>query len=310
MKLLNYELDIIEISDFKNYYHEHINNFTGTAKNAFLKALDIPPKFFKEQPEETQEELLDNREYFVAEHKKYFDKVIVIVKSEFGDILNACRMDRTAANSSYDKLKTIEEVPNKFEHRAFIKDGYTSVVLSKNNGLKKGEDNKVIVIDFPVLLNKKPVIHQATYRIPDDSFITPVEHIHYFTNNEVAIQGDEAEFNNIKEAVEEYKHYLEDDIEKREDKPVLREHELVSLALVEGKVIPKGGRTKVEDYLKKHAESGLTTNKLEKLLLDFDETFTGYKQVLNLRNINGNNVLEMLESEEFKAFAEEMEEEL
>ena len=261
-KLFNYTLDIVEITKFKDYYHDNINAFTGTAKNSFLKALDIPPKFFKEQPEETQEELLDNREYFVAENKKFFDKVIVVVRTELGDILNACRMDRTAAYASYDKLKTIEEVSNKFEHRAFVKDGYTTIVISDGD-IKKDKDNKVLVVDFPVMLNKVPVIHKATYRLPDDSFITPVEHIQYFSNDEVPLQGEEAEFNNMKEAIENFVDYISEPLEEKESTPILRDVELVSLALVQGNIIPKSGRDKVENYIKEHVEGELYTKKLE-----------------------------------------------
>ena len=307
-KLINYVIDIVEITQFKEYYHEHINAFTGTAKNSFLKALDIPPKFFKEQPEETQEELLDNREFFVAENKKYFDKVIVVVKTEFGDILNACRMDRKAAFLSYDKLEVIKDIPNKFEHRAFVKDGYTTIVIA-NGDIKKGVDNKVLVVDFPVLLNKKPIIHKATYRLPDDSFITPVEHIQYFSNDEAVLVGAEAEYNNIKEAIENFMDFLDSPVEEREDKPILRETELVSIALVESSIIPKSGRDKVETYIKEHLkDETLHTRKLEQFILDFDETFTGYKQVTNLRNVNGLHILNILESDEFKLFLKEMEE--
>ena len=307
-KLFNYTLDIVEITKFKDYYHDNINAFTGTAKNSFLKALDIPPKFFKEQPEETQEELLDNREYFVAENKKFFDKVIVVVRTELGDILNACRMDRTAAYASYDKLKTIEEVSNKFEHRAFVKDGYTTIVISDGD-IKKDKDNKVLVVDFPVMLNKVPVIHKATYRLPDDSFITPVEHIQYFSNDEVPLQGEEAEFNNMKEAIENFVDYINEPLEEKESTPILRDVELVSLALVQGNIIPKSGRDKVENYIKEHVEGELYTKKLEEMVLDFDETFTSYKQILNLRNISGAQVIEILESDDFKSLIEEMEKE-
>lgn len=308
-KLINYVIDIIEITQFKEYYHDNINRFSGTAKNSYLKALDIPPKFFKEQPEETQEELLDNREFFVAENKKYFDKVIVVVKTEFGDILNACRMDRKAAFLAFDKLEIIKDIPNKFEHRAFVKDGYTTIVISTGD-IKKGEDNKVLVVDFPVLLNKTPIIHKATYRLPDETFATPVEHIQYLESYECPLIGAEAEFNNIKEAVEAYKDYLDMPLQEKEDKPILREVEIVSLALVEGNIIPKSGRDKVEFYINDHIEGELTTRKLENLVLDFDETFTGYKRVTNLRSINGLQVLEILESDSFKEFVEEMDKQL
>ena len=45
------------------------------------------------------------------------------------------------------------------------------------------------------------------------------------------------------------------------------------------------------------------------MVLDFDETFTSYKQILNLRNISGAQVIEILESDDFKSLIEEMEKE-
>ena len=78
LELGDYLLDLVKIEDFKKYYYEYFTEIY-TSKivfNSYLKAVDIPPKFFKEQPKETQEELLDNREVFVRETKKFFNKVM------------------------------------------------------------------------------------------------------------------------------------------------------------------------------------------------------------------------------------------
>ena len=53
-QLGNYSIDLVPIALFKNYYYENLKFFSSISSNAFLKALDIPPKFFKEQPEDTQ----------------------------------------------------------------------------------------------------------------------------------------------------------------------------------------------------------------------------------------------------------------
>ena len=75
-KLLNYELDVVDIIEFKDYLEANRSRFSTDAFKAYLKALDIPPKFFKEQPEATQEELLENREIFVRENKKCSYKIV------------------------------------------------------------------------------------------------------------------------------------------------------------------------------------------------------------------------------------------
>ena len=81
-KLGTYDLDIVDIKEFKSYYYENKEHFSNVSFNSYLKAVDIPPKFFKEQPDETQAELLDNREIFVSTRKKYAGKVIVVLRTE------------------------------------------------------------------------------------------------------------------------------------------------------------------------------------------------------------------------------------
>ena len=300
----NYILDIVDIVDFKKYLDENKNSFSTNAFKSYLKAVDIPPKFFKEQPEETQEQLLLNREDFVREKKKYFNKVIVVLKAG-NEILNACRLGMEEVDDKYEKLKTIEEVTNKFEHRSFIKDGYISYVVSGD--IKAHQENKVLVIDFPILLNKKLVIHEAFYSLPDDSFAVPVEHIQYVSTWEVDLDVD---YNSVKDAVDDKLEFLEAEAKTIEDKDILRENELITLALVDNGTISKTLKDKVQAHINKYAESGLSTKKLESLILDFEEEVKGYKQVTSLRNVNGDTILNILESDRFKALLEEMDEPL
>ena len=298
----SYVLELVKVSYFKKYYYENLNYFSSTAVNSYLKAVDIPPKFFKENPAETQDELLDNREVFVKEHKKYFDKVIVVARvGDDNRILNACRMVEAEALDNYEKLKSIDNVTDKFEHRSFTKDGYISFVVSKD--IKNNVDNKVLVIDFPILLNKKAIIHKATYTLPNETFATPVEHIHYIVNEEVNFGED---YTDIKQAIDSMRDFLDQDLETAEVKDILREPEVVALALCQGGIISQSYITKVADYIKENTKGILTTERLESLVLDYDETFKGYKQVTALRGISGFAILQILESPDFKEFEEEM----
>ena len=63
-------------------------------------------------------------------------------------ILGAARLSAEEANTRYEQLSTISQIPNKFEHRSFIKDGYISLIISKD--IKKGVDNQVLAVDFPI----------------------------------------------------------------------------------------------------------------------------------------------------------------
>ena len=308
--LANYTIDIIDITEFREYLKENIEYFSPNATNAYLKALDIPPKFFKEQPKETQEELLDNREVFVRETKKFFNKVIVVVKYVTTNnditsirILGAARLDRAEANNKFAQLSSIDDISNKFEHRSFVKDGYISIIVS--NGIEKNRDNQVLAVDFPINLNKKPIIHRTLYRLPDSTFATPIEHLQYLDSTEVALGID---YNNIKEAIEAQIDFLDEERNKDEVFPILRELDLVSLALQELGTIPKSYTTKIEAYIEKNVKGELTNKQLESLVLDFDETLKGYKQVTSLRSVNGNNVIEFLNSPQFQELTKEMDE--
>lgn len=299
----NYTLDILDVQDFKSYYYENKDRFTATAMNAFLKTVDIPPKFFKEQPEATQDELLDNREYFVAERKKFIGKVIIVLKAG-GEILNACRLSKAEAEEKYEALNTIDNITNKFEHRSFVKDGFTTFVVSEKLNTKNGVDNKVLVVDFPLLLNKKPVIHKAFYTTPDDTFATPVEHVQYLESEEIDLDYD---YKTIEDAIKDSMSFIEEPYEIKDAEDILREPELVSLALVELNVIPRKYNEKIGSYIKDNVKGNLNTRALEKLVLDFDEEMRKYKPLTSLRSVNGHKVLEFLNSDDFKAFVEEME---
>ena len=302
-ELGSYYIDLIKIEYFREYYDKNLANFSKVALNSYLKALDIPPKFFKEQPEETQEELLDNREVFVKEHKKYIDKVIVVARCKCDDcIINCSRMTEPDAKASYENLKSIDEVNNKFEHRSFIKDNYITYIISDE--IKNNKENKVLVIDFPITLNKKTVIHKALYSLPDETFVTPVEHVQYLTSEEIDFEFD---YKEIKVAIEDNIGFLKDDLEERENKEILREPDVVSLAVNYAGILPNSYTLKFETYIRENVKSVLTTKKLESLILDYDETFRGYKQVRALREANGSYVLEILESEKFKEQLEELE---
>ena len=303
LEINGYFIDLVKIEYFKEYYYKNLNSFSKISSDSFLKALDIPPKFFKEQPDETKDELLDNREVFIREHKKYLDKVIVVARLKLDNsILNCSRMSSNEALVSFEHLKTIDNVENKFEHRSFIKDSYITYVVSKK--LENNKENKVLVIDFPITLNKKAVIHEALYSLPNDTFVTPVEHVQYLQSEEVDF---EAEFSDIKAAVDSKLDFLEEAIEVPEPKDILREPEVVALALNQAGVIPNSYIEKVGDYIKENSKGTLTTKKLESLILDYDENFRGYKQVVAIRNINGFAILAVLESPTFKEYIEEME---
>jgi hypothetical protein len=154
-------------------------------------------------------------------------------------------------------------------------------------------------------LNKKAVIHNALYTLPNETFVTPIEHIHYLTGEEVDF---DMEYSNIKEAIDDKRSFLEEkDLTVPEPQNILREPEVVALALCQAGVISNSYVAKIADYIKNNAKGTLTTDKLESLVLDYDETFRSYKQVTALRGVSGFTVLKVLESPDFKEMVDEME---
>ena len=303
LELGQYLIDLVKIEDFKNYYYKNLDLFSKAAYNSYLKAVDIPPKFFKEQPLETQAELLENRDTFVREHKKYLDKVIVVARNKVdSQILNCSRMKESEAKWMYDRLKPIDQVLDKFEHRSFTKDGYITYVISAD--IKQKIENKVLVVDFPITLNKKTVIHEALYSLPDETFVTPVEHIHYLIGEELDFNN---EYDNIKTAIDTHREFLAEERTEAAEKDILREPEVVALALVEAGYIPHSYVGKVGSYIKENTKGTLTTKQLENLVLDYDETFRSYKQVTSLRSVSGYQVSVILNSADFKEMIAEME---
>ena len=312
-RLANYTLEIVDVAEFRDYLNKNESNFSTPAMNAFLKALDIPPKFFREQPQSTQDELLSNREVFVRETKKFFNKVIVVVtyQKDIDEvivdkrILGAARLDRAEAEAYYERLRDIDEIPTKFEHRSFVKDGYISIIVS--NGIEKNRDNQVLAVDFPINLNKKPIIHEAIYTLPNESSTAPIEHIWYNSSEEIELGVD---YNTIKEAIDDKVSFIDGEFDREAKKDILRETELVAIALRELGTIPKSYTEKIGAYISEHVTDNLDTEKLESLVLDFDETVKGYKQVTALRTVSGHAVIEFLNSDQFKEIQELMEEDL
>ena len=307
-----FQIDIMDVIEFKSYYDSHKNSLTGYAFNAFLKALDIPPRFFKEQPEETQEELLDNREVFVRESNKFFNKTLIVLRDLKGNALNACKMDTKAFEEVYESLASVSAIDNEFIHRTFSKDGYASFVIYKDD-IKKETENKVLVLDFPILPNKTPVIHKALFTpMPTEAM---VDHIQYLSSEDIVLTGDNKNYNNIAEAVNDFTSHFDTELEApTENGLILVEPEILSLALVEFNTIPKSYRNKVEGYIEDNLETEeLSELKLTSLLLDYDSTLTTHKQVTNLRCFNVKDFQTFLNSKKFEVLkeeAEELEEEL
>lgn len=308
-QLDSYLLDVMDVIEFREYYNTHKNQLVGFALTSFLKALDIPAKFFREQPEETKEELLENREIFVKENSKFFSKYLIVLRSaDTNNILNACRMDMKAFDELYKKLTEISSI-KKFEHRTFYKDGYVSLIVGSDE-LKADKDNSVLMLDFPLIPTKPMIAHKAIVTLPKDNSETPVDHVKYLESTEIILIGPNKNFDSIEEAVSSFSNEVEEkETSETKEEKVLMEPEIISILLVETKTLPKNYRDKIEFHIKDYLEStdsfkDLSTSKLEDLVYDFDESLKSYKQVNALRSFDGLKFIEYAKTKNFEELQE------
>jgi hypothetical protein len=269
-KLLGYEIKLLPIEDFKQYYNE-CKNFSSFSEKAFLKSIGIPPVYFKEQPVKTQKDLLDNQEETVE--RKYSGKFILILTKD-NEVLNCCRIDYDEMDLAFERLTPIET--NVTPVKDHIKEGIVTVFVSRND-LEKGQYNQGVFIDYPVMLNKLPEVHTGTYYIPNDND----NEEHYLCNYSEDTKIDYSDYTNLNLLISDKLDQItsEGDV----DKPLLREIDEMLVKLYEKKVIPKGFIKKVSKFIFKNEIQVTTVSKLVNILLSYDLNLPAYKATRSLR---------------------------
>lgn len=281
-KLLDYDLEVLDIADFKSYYKENLDRFNGFSKKAFLKSVDIPAPYFLEQPDDTQETLLDNKEVIIKNANKYSDKVLIMLVKD-NVILNACRMSNINEELSYDQLSTITDVENIIWNKTYHKDGYIQGYILRDE-VKKDQYNRCTIIDFPIMLNKPVIIHDGFYKMPTETSLVDNDSFYYISSTEV----DFMDYQHVAVAIECIIEDMDIEIKSVTDNPrvsILRENEDVVTALLGDKIIPKTIILGVLSALNKRTEfETLTHASLVEILLAFEGNLKNIKQVTNLRN--------------------------
>lgn len=284
-EILKHNLEIIDINNFKEYLEENENKFNGFSLKAFLKAIDIPPSYFLEQPEETQQELLENKASRIESLKKYKNKCLVILwKDE--EIMNCCRMDATVAEVLIDKLSTIEDVENIIWSNDFYKDGYLQGYIPVYTDIEKTKYNRCLVVDFPILLNKPVRIHDGFFKLPQEDDILDTNYFYYNSSSEVDMDDYQHVALAIQDAIQATEETGWTSIDNIEDTKILREPEEVSCMLAEEKVIPKNLIAPIAKFLadKLEFETGvLTVKNTTESILKYEGNLKSIKQVTNIR---------------------------
>lgn len=277
-ELLGYTLELLPIEQFKEYFSS-CKTFSTFSRKAFLKSVGIPPTYFFEQPDETQDDLLDNKEEILIE--KFAGKYILILKKD-NEVLNCVRMSYSDIDLAYNRLK-LEDESKLIPNRDFISNGYLTNFIPFGK-MEKGKYNLGIFVDYPIMLKKQPIIREGYYYLPKEG----EEHYKnlYVSSNEI----DYAEYQNLDMAIEEsldgLKGLKDNDIaEDLRNRKLLKETEEVLVLLKEAKVISKAYVKKISKQLDKNETVISNIFSLVDYILAFDMNFNNYKSVTRLRNI-------------------------
>ena len=286
--ILGYELEFLPIEDFKEFY-KTCTQFNTFSEKAFLKASGIPPGYYQEQPEKTQEDLLNNKEEILPE--KLAGKIIVILRKN-NLILNCCRIDADDLDHLQNRLKIGNE--DKFiSIRDHVEEGYLTLFIKNSRGLYKGKYNLGMFLDFPIMLNKLPEMHLGYYYVPKDE--TEEQKCLYVSSKVM----DFSEYTDIDIAIEESLHDLEDlenrnIITKLKEDRLLRDYDETLIKLADTKTIPKGYIKKISKYISKNDIQITSKMSFVDIILKYDVNFNKYKTLKRLRQVTPTleNILE------------------
>lgn len=281
--LLGYTFEIFDIQEFKKYYDDNDLRFNSFSKNAFLKAVSIPPSYFLEQPIETQTELLENKVNLSNTSPKY-DGVSVIVVSKDNVIVNAFKMKSDEVEVSFERISSIEECTDIVWDRTFHKDGYICGYLVCGTVSKEGF-TRVLFVDLPLIFSKPTTLHEGFLKL---------------ANSNMAVEKDMVYYTNTEEVnYDEYQHIalaLEDklpnvpavkSVDEEEDTDFDRSSTDIVCELVDNNAIPKSLLTPLCKYIDKtYYEENLafTKHRLLESIIIFDLTVKSLKHVNMLRS--------------------------
>ena len=276
--LMGFDLEIIDIVDFKDYYNDHAGlTLSGFAEKAFLKAVGIPANYYLEQPDETKTELLDNKESIISQ--KYPDKHLLILKKD-GVLLNCCRVDLDAAVDLLERLTTSNDFKRTVV-KDFIKEGYSSVFYSTED-LKAGQYNLGVYIDTPIMLNKAPQIHSGLFYVPKEG---EEQYKNLYLDSTDVDFNDYADLDLlIEDKLEEISELDVEEIEKSLSSVlVLKEVEEVITLLVKEKFIPKNYIKTIVKYVEKEDIQLTSVYSYVDLLLSYEDNLGSYSAVTKIR---------------------------
>lgn len=284
--ILGFELELIPIESFKKFYEDNKKFLSAFSEKAFLKSIKIPPQYFLEQPENTREDLLNNKKDLIPNSKIAGMYIAVLKKDSY--IFNCVRIDLNEAEDLFERISLQEKyVKRLIPIHDFTKEGFSSNFISTDT-LEEGKYSLGLFLDSPLLLNKFPKANLGYFYCPkkgEDSYKNIyVKEIKVDFNDYQSLDLilDDI-FNKEIKDIEEHKI-----IEKQKDKHLLRELDDILTNLVKEKAIPKGFIKKISKYVFKNNIQLLNNLSLIELISSYEQNFYdkgNYKQVNKIRNI-------------------------
>lgn len=279
--LSGYYIDLISIRDFYSYYKNNLDYFYNFSEKAFLKSIKIPSQYFLEQPEETREELLENRLESIT-NSKLNGKYLAILKKD-NSILNCARVDKNELENLYERVYLDDLNLKKLNFiKDFTKDGYSSNFVSLVKE-KEGKYNLGLFIDYPLMYNKNPIINIGFYYIPkkgEDNYKNL-----YIESSNINFE----DYHSLYLLIEDIDNILlnideEEIIQSLKDKQLLREVDEVLIKLSKQKVISKGYVKKISKHITKNNIQITSVFSFIELLSSYELNFSSYKQSIKIRS--------------------------
>lgn len=139
----------IKLSEIREFYVSYkYTKLDGVGKTNLLKTLKIPPKYFLEQPNDTQEELLVNKRDDL--YTLYNDDYRLLILEVNGLYVSFC-IDIPKLFS--DRVNTVYPAHNWILLEQSFSDGYQRYFIPKDI-FDNNKYNLGVFVDFPVMFNK------------------------------------------------------------------------------------------------------------------------------------------------------------
>jgi len=273
-ELFGYELHILPITDFKEYYKTNLNLFSTFAEKKFLTSAGIPGGYYLEQPDGTKEDLLNNKEQIVPETLSEYHLVTLLKE---GRIENACRLKYDNFIDVFERVSSLSTCDGYIEFDSLTEGVVTFVHFEADPVVS--QYNPIKTVDVFLMCNKPPILNTGYKYCCDPASEEEIPRSFYSQTETLAptnYQTPELFINSTREYSKPPTEY---------DQPLLKDLEHLLTELSGLKEVPKGYIKKIPRYIKKNSLCVVSIYSFVHLLLQFEEDFKRLKSKNRFRGI-------------------------